>query len=50
MARLLGNDETLAELKSGMSAAAIKAAWAKGLSGFEERRQAFLLYPASPGR
>ncbi len=44
MARLLGDDETLAALKAGDSLAAIKARWATKLAAFEERRRAALLY------
>ncbi len=44
MARLLGDDETLAALKAGDSLAAIKARWAVKLAAFEERRRAALLY------
>lgn len=50
MARLLGDDETLAAIKVGLSAASIKAAWAKRLAAFEERRQAFLIYPVGAAR
>ncbi len=46
MARLLGNDATLNDIKSGLSTSAIKAAYAKELAAFDERRQAYLLYPA----
>jgi len=44
MARLLGDDETLAALKAGDSLAAIKARWSVKLAAFEERRRAALLY------
>jgi uncharacterized protein YbbC (DUF1343 family) len=44
MGRLLGDDETLRAIEAGESRAAIKARWAKGLRGFEERRQSALLY------
>ena len=50
MARLLGDDATLAAIKTGLSTAAIKAGWAKRLTGFAERRQPFLLYGVTPGR
>lgn len=45
MARLLGDDATLAAILAGKSAAEIKAAWAAGLAEFNTRRKAFLLYP-----
>ena len=44
MARLLGDDATLAALLAGKSCAEIKAGWSAGLAAFEARRQAFLLY------
>jgi uncharacterized protein YbbC (DUF1343 family) len=44
MSRLLGDDETLNAIRAGESLAQIKQRWAKGLSGYEERRQAALLY------
>jgi uncharacterized protein YbbC (DUF1343 family) len=44
MARLLANDETLADIKAGKSLAEIKARWAAPLAAFEARRQKFLLY------
>jgi uncharacterized protein YbbC (DUF1343 family)/CubicO group peptidase (beta-lactamase class C family) len=50
MARLLGADETLAEIKTGLSTPAIKAAWSKRLVNFNERREAFLLYPTAVRR
>jgi hypothetical protein len=45
MARLLGDDATLAAIVAGKSAADIKPAWAAGLANFNARRKAFLLYP-----
>jgi hypothetical protein len=45
MARLLGDDATLAAILAGKTAAEIKAAWAPGLAAFNARRKAFLLYP-----
>ena len=45
MARLLGDDATLAAILAGQSAADIRAAWAPGLAAFEARRKGFLLYP-----
>jgi len=45
MARLMGDDATLAAILAGQSAADIKAAWAPGLAAFEARRKPFLLYP-----
>ena len=50
MSRLLGDDATLAALKAGTSRAAIKATWAKDLAAFQERRQAYLIYPANAAR
>ncbi|MEO6246182.1 MAG: exo-beta-N-acetylmuramidase NamZ domain-containing protein [Opitutaceae bacterium] len=44
MARLLGDDETIAALKAGEPRASIKTRWEKGLSAFEERRRGALLY------
>jgi uncharacterized protein YbbC (DUF1343 family) len=44
MARLLANDETLADLKAGKSLAEIKARWAAPLAEFEARRKKFLIY------
>lgn len=45
MARLLGDDATLAAILAGDSPAAIKARWSAGLAAFETRRGSFLLYP-----
>jgi len=45
MARLLGDDATLAAILAGDSPAAIKARWSAGLADFETRRVPFLLYP-----
>ncbi len=44
MARLLANDETLADIKAGKSLAEIKAHWAAPLAAFEARRKNFLIY------
>lgn len=44
MARLLGDDATLAAIVAGKSFGEIKAGWSSGLAEFEARRQAFLLY------
>jgi len=44
MARLLGDDATLAAIVAGKSFAEIKAGWSSGLAEFEARRKAFLLY------
>ena len=44
MARLLGDDATLAAIIAGKSFAEIKAGWSSGLAEFEARRKAFLLY------
>jgi hypothetical protein len=44
MSRLLGDDETLDAIRAGESLPQIKQRWKKGLSGYEERRQAALLY------
>ena len=44
MARLLGDDATLAAIIAGKSFAEIKASWSSGLAEFEARRKAFLLY------
>jgi uncharacterized protein YbbC (DUF1343 family) len=43
MARLLANDETLADLKAGKPLAEIKARWATPLAEFEARRKKFLI-------
>ncbi|MDO8544001.1 MAG: DUF1343 domain-containing protein [Opitutaceae bacterium] len=49
MSRLLGDDATLNALRAGESRAKIKASWAEGLSKFEQRRGAALLYqPSAP--
>ncbi|MSU24228.1 MAG: DUF1343 domain-containing protein [Opitutus sp.] len=48
MARLLGDDETIQNIKAGKSPAEIKAGWAKGLAAFEARRKTFLLYGNAP--
>ena len=45
MARLLGDDATLAAILAGKSSAEIKAPWSAGLVDFKARREAFLLYP-----
>jgi uncharacterized protein YbbC (DUF1343 family)/CubicO group peptidase (beta-lactamase class C family) len=45
MARLLGDDASLAAILAGKSAAEIKAGWARGLAEFEARRKPFLIYP-----
>ena len=45
MARLLGDDTTLAAILAGDSPAAIKARWSAGLAAFDARRLPFLLYP-----
>ena len=45
MARLLGDDATLAAILAGKSSTEIKAPWSAGLVGFKARREAFLLYP-----
>jgi uncharacterized protein YbbC (DUF1343 family)/CubicO group peptidase (beta-lactamase class C family) len=47
MARLLGADATLADIKSSLTTAAIKANYARQLASFDERRQAYLLYPTA---
>lgn len=44
MARLLANDDTLADLKAGKSLAEIKARWAAPLAEFEMRRKKFQIY------
>jgi uncharacterized protein YbbC (DUF1343 family) len=44
MTRLLGDDATLAAIVAGKSFAEIKASWSAGLTEFEARRKAFLLY------
>jgi uncharacterized protein YbbC (DUF1343 family)/CubicO group peptidase (beta-lactamase class C family) len=45
MARLLGEDASLAAILAGKSSAEIKALWAPGLAEFMARREKFLLYP-----
>ena len=45
MARLLGDDATLAAILAGKSSAEIKGPWSAGLVDFKARREAFLLYP-----
>ena len=45
MARLLGDDATLAAILAGKSSTEIKAPWSAGLVDFKARRTAFLLYP-----
>lgn len=45
MARLLGDDATLAAILAGKSSTEIKAPWSAGLVDFKARREAFLLYP-----
>ena len=45
MARLLGDDATLAAILAGKSSAEIKAPWSAGLVDFKARRATFLLYP-----
>ena len=45
MARLLGDDATLAAILAGKSSAEIKASWTQGLAEFATRRRPFLLYP-----
>jgi uncharacterized protein YbbC (DUF1343 family) len=44
MARLLGDDETIAAIQAGESLARIKQRWAAGLARYEERRRPVLLY------
>ncbi len=44
MARLLGDDETLAAIRKGETLAQIKARWAEELKQYEQRRAAALLY------
>jgi len=44
MARLLGDDTTLAAIVAGKSFTEIKAGWSSGLAEFEVRRKAFLIY------
>ena len=44
MARLVGDDATVRDIKAGRSLAEIKAAWAGRLAEFAARRQTFLLY------
>jgi uncharacterized protein YbbC (DUF1343 family) len=50
MARLLGADETLGAIIAGQSTQTIKSAWANSLANFNERREAFLLYPVAGRR
>lgn len=47
MGRLLGDDATLNAIAAGESRAQIKARWSAGLTRFEERRRAALIYPAA---
>ena len=49
MARLVGDDATIAALKAGKSLAEIKALWAPGLAEFAARREKFLLYRGAGG-
>jgi uncharacterized protein YbbC (DUF1343 family) len=44
MARLMGDDETVAAIRNGETLAQIKARWAAGLKRYEERRAAALIY------
>ncbi|MEY4938900.1 MAG: hypothetical protein RIQ93_635 [Verrucomicrobiota bacterium] len=48
MARLLGDEETIAALRAGEPLEKIKARWTKSLAGFRERRRPFLLYGSKP--
>jgi uncharacterized protein YbbC (DUF1343 family) len=44
-ARLLGNDEVLAQVKAGKSAREIERSWKRQLDEFRTRRAKYLLYP-----
>lgn len=45
MGRLLGDDDTLNDIKAGRTLSHIKARWATGLAQYEQRRKNVLLYP-----
>ena len=49
MAHLVGDDETIRDIKAGKSLAEIKAGWAVRLAEFEARRKHFLFYRAAGG-